>query len=646
MGSEAVSPSFIVPTEPVHVSTSNAILAATASKASPSMDTDELTVYWLDIALLCVVGAFFLAGLPRLLGRIARLSEWTQGLILRKGPPSARYLPPTRPRALSTSNRLRRQNTDATLADKSSNQSHTYAAHDIYSKGGKAASAMPRRINSPAHIPALSTLLHPLSALFSHPVDSGISMGKFILLVLYTTSCIAVTFIMSGKPLTDSVRLGWIATSQIPVAIALGTKNNLVGMLVGMGYEKLNFFHRCVGTTVFIFANLHAVGYLYKWAFADTLATEFSESSNIHGLVSLIGVEMLYFGSAGFIRRRAYPLFLSMHVVGNILLLASLCHHKAGCVNWVLIAGGIYVLDHLVRLVKSRVCTARISTVPELGVTRVELPTIRKGWRAGQHVRLRVLSMEMGGIGWSVAHPFTIANVSDSASGQGLVLLVKKAGRWTNNLYEAANRAGYYASEEGYEAQRDMRVIVEGPYGGLGNMVMSSFSAAVLVAGGSGITFALSQAEDLVTAVREGKSALKSIDVIWITQDVASLSPLIPTFSAMIESIAPIPGVLLKISVFCSRAYARPMEKDSSTSAYIASLEPSLSVQAGRPALPRMLDATVRRTSALQHARGVAVGVCGPAKLAEDVQMAGREIESELRSACGGLEIHEEVFGW
>lgn len=50
-------------------------------------------------------------------------------------------------------------------------------------------------------------------------------------------------------------------------------------------------------------------------------------------------------------------------------------------------------------------------------------------------------------------------------------------------------------------------------------MVMSSFSSAMLVGGGSGVTFTLSQAEELVQAVREGKSALKFIEIIWITQD-------------------------------------------------------------------------------------------------------------------------------
>lgn len=120
-------------------------------------------------------------------------------------------------------------------------------------------------------------------------------------------------------------------------------------------------------------------------------------------------------------------------------------------------------MDHLIRIFKTRFAIARIKAVPELGLVRIEVPAIKSGWRSGQHVRLRVLSSEMGAIRWSVAHPFTIANASNSEADTGMVLLVKKAGKWTNRLYDAAGRAGYYSSES--ETLREMRVVVEGPYG-------------------------------------------------------------------------------------------------------------------------------------------------------------------------------------
>ena len=128
----------------------------------------------------------------------------------------------------------------------------------------------------------------------------------------------------------------------------------------------------------------------------------------------------------------------------------------------------IFGLDHLARIIKTRLTTATVTTIPELGMIKVDCRTVRGGWRAGQHVRLRVLSGEMGLLSWAVAHPFTIASTCEGENGQGLVLLVKKVGSWTTKLYDAAQRSGNYGVEKGLgvSASRDMGVILEGPYGG------------------------------------------------------------------------------------------------------------------------------------------------------------------------------------
>ena len=106
---------------------------------------------------------------------------------------------------------------------------------------------------------------------------------------------------------------------------------------------------------------------------------------------------------------------------------------------------------------KSRFSLAHIHSLPELDLTRVEIPAINAGWRAGQHVRLRVISFKMGWFGWAKVHPFTIANVAESGP-EGMVLMCKRAGGWTRKLYEIA-KLGVGCGG------REVRVVVEGPYG-------------------------------------------------------------------------------------------------------------------------------------------------------------------------------------
>lgn len=63
--------------------------------------------------------------------------------------------------------------------------------------------------------------------------------------------------------------------------------------------------------------------------------------------------------------------------------------------------------------------------------------------------------------------------------------------------------------------------------GGSGHTVFASYSAAVFVCGGSGISFALSAVQELVQKNMEGKSRVKIIELIWSVQDPGKSSQLI-----------------------------------------------------------------------------------------------------------------------
>lgn len=154
--------------------------------------------------------------------------------------------------------------------------------------------------------------------------------------------------------------------------------------------------------------------------------------------------------------------FLLSHELGRLTRIPfKVCYHRPGCVPYVIAACVFYGLDHLLRIIKSRITTATLRPIPELGLTRVEIPTINAGWRAGQHVRLRVLSTSMGFWGLTEVHPFTIANVADTE--EGLVLLCQKSGKWTTRMYELSSTAKY--GEKGQEVGKRARVMIEGPYG-------------------------------------------------------------------------------------------------------------------------------------------------------------------------------------
>lgn len=54
--------------------------------------------------------------------------------------------------------------------------------------------------------------------------------------------------------------------------------------------------------------------------------------------------------------------------------------------------------------------------------------------------------------------------------------------------------------------------------------MFASFSSAVFVCGGSGITFAMSVIQELVQKEEMGQSRMKMINLIWIVQDPGKYS--------------------------------------------------------------------------------------------------------------------------
>ena len=146
---------------------------------------------------------------------------------------------------------------------------------------------------------------------------------------------------------------------------------------------------------------------------------------------------------------------------------------------YVLTAVGLYAFDHLARVVRTRHTTGWLTAEHALnrGTTLVHVPSLRAGWRAGQHVRVRVVSG--GWLAWLMtwflcrARPFTIAAGSDSG---GVVLQIKALGSWTCNLLRVAGDADNARparrpeqisidAERGRRSTREVRVIIEGPYG-------------------------------------------------------------------------------------------------------------------------------------------------------------------------------------
>jgi ferric-chelate reductase len=94
----------------------------------------------------------------------------------------------------------------------------------------------------PTHIPSVHRLLRPALTVSRIRVFKGYSIAQLVMMAVYPTILVSATFFQSN-PFVDATRPAWVAVSQMPLLFALAQKNNILGSIMGYGYEKVRFLN-------------------------------------------------------------------------------------------------------------------------------------------------------------------------------------------------------------------------------------------------------------------------------------------------------------------------------------------------------------------------------------------------------------------
>ncbi|OCF59961.1 hypothetical protein L486_02634 [Kwoniella mangroviensis CBS 10435] len=495
-----------------------------------------------------------------------------------------------------------------------------------------------KRTNPPKSFPSLSSFIPLGHYLDAYVPFIGYTLGQTFVCLLWA-GLTALGLFYNCDVVTETVRSGFVATNQLPIVFLLAGKVNWIGYLVGKGYEKLNFLHR-------IAATFHAGGYLVKWMKKGGIAyvSEASQKSFITaGIVAWAAFAFIGVTSIPIIRRRMYALFWASHWIGFVTAIIALSFHKPYTGLFATICLLLYTKDLILRLIlKTRIVPARIVALPapssdlSSGSTQIVLP-LRSGWRAGQHVFIRIPALrEVGGLAWLENHPFTIG----SGEGGELVLIVKKAGDWTRNLYDFALRD--LALDMGMVERveqvlgRGCKVLVEGPYGGPCSTVFASFSGIMLIAGGSGITYSLGMFEDVIRKAEEGHLRASTVHFVWAVktyEDALSLLSHLEDLNSRARNTTFKP----LITVYLSRSFRGETFTQG-----------SIRIVTERPDLPTIVREGVSKTrmDSLSYAnspgasnRGLIVGICGPRRLIDGTNLAVRSVSWKEKKDIGGITV-------
>jgi ferric-chelate reductase len=185
-------------------------LATSTTSGTPV--SNSTLVYDLDIFILVVILVFSLFNVPRALVYIANnRSEVFQGYLLRSSNRFRMYLSPS-----------------GTALDSKEKEPVEYTIPTLESP------PVVKRWHFPMHL----SLRHPAASVMEFRVLGNYTVIQVVLMAGYTGAVFYAAFYQSN-PFTDPQRAGWVIGSQFPFVYAFATKNNVIGLLVGVGYEKV-----------------------------------------------------------------------------------------------------------------------------------------------------------------------------------------------------------------------------------------------------------------------------------------------------------------------------------------------------------------------------------------------------------------------
>ncbi|KAL7408979.1 ferric reductase NAD binding domain-containing protein, partial [Mrakia frigida] len=215
---------------------------------------------------------------------------------------------------------------------------------------------------------------------------------------------------------------------------------------------------------------------------------------------------------------------------------------------------------------------------------------------------------------------------------------------------------------------------LDGPYGTIASI--DSYSSVVLVAGGTGVSYTLPLALQLVRLAQEGSSAVSSLTFVWCVKNVEHIAWISSTLLQLRHDCPS--SLVLDIKIFVTQALVNELgtasssDHESSSDEEITSEEgrsspdsgevnekmavaernaeklgAELDHSGGRPDFSTLLGSIIKDAAG----GAVAVNVCGPSTLTTSVRTAlnssdGPYKVKDVWNGGSSVTLHTESFGW
>ncbi|KAL5496138.1 FRP1_2 [Sanghuangporus vaninii] len=532
-----------------------------------------------------------------------------------------------------------------------------------------------------------------------------LDIGQIILIVGYFILVIAC-FTLRAELVENPNRPGFIAVAQLPPIFLFAMKNSPLAILLGSGYEKLNFLHRWCSRVAILASAIH--GFLWMRNHIAYGLPIITKSKDVTGIIAFALLCILGLTSVRLVRARVFQVFRLIHLLSVPAFAIAMRYHTRHTIPYLYPSLALWGFDLLLRLFRMRMRTATLIS-PDTQMTVLRIQDCASGWTAGQHVRLRVFFPYR----MFESHALTIMNapqtttcLEDAGFEQELILGARVNGDWSRALNAYTRRRNALSvgdadeetlsptkpskdsvtseaevedgesihlselpimskSENASEALlskssdwspadhgTSVQVMLDGPYGGC-SIDLGTFEHVLFVAGGSGITFTLGLLDDLVgRCLRLGRrngELTRRVEYTWCMRYLSALHWISPILSTIVSHTSASDSTLdLHITIYVTRA--SPSDEETSDIPF-----PNCDIILARPAIREIIDdfASTGRAadaenpdtnlvSSRRDCESLAICSAGPESLTNETKNSAARLA--LRNPRRRIDSHTEAF--
>jgi predicted ferric reductase/uncharacterized membrane protein len=373
-------------------------------------------------------------------------------------------------------------------------------------------------------------------------------------------------------------RIGFVCLAQIPLLFLLSGKNNIIGFLTGMSYERLNWLHRWCARVLFLFATIHFGYWLTDWwPYGSYVGKQIRTNNLVYwGLTAWCFLAWIVFSSLAPIRRLSYEFFVIQHLVTFSCFIGFTYKHlepfpSTHVYLWICV--GLFFFDRLTRAVLTLYTNfsyfhpeqrragdmnsfwagkAEFTPLPG-SYTKITMRNPPLSWRPGQHVFVSCHSVVP-----LQSHPFTIASLPQDGKAE---FIVKSEKGGTRRFFRHAEKS---ASLPGAGSAQFRTVALEGPYGRI--RPLRQFDSIVLFSGSTGATFTMPLLRDIVFAWQErdapgtllspGGVVTRHVRFVWVVKTRDQLNWFSSQLDEVVSTAAKLRAegvpVEVEISIYCT----------------------------------------------------------------------------------------------